>query len=94
MSIGLGGSTGSVAFPALWVLVSHSIYGGSIESNLPPGASSSTILGLLVVGTLFTVVYAFVGYRDHVFPYRVIEGRMRGLLDPSPLQRKPDDLPE
>jgi hypothetical protein len=95
VSVGLGSGTGAVALPALWVLVSYSIYGGSIESNLPPGASTGVLLGLLVVGALFTVVYAFVGYRDHVFPYRIVEGSLRGSdLDARPLQRGPEDLPE
>ena len=92
VSIGLGGGTGSVAIPALWVLISHSLFGGSIESNLPPGASASVLLGLLVVGALFTVVYAFVGYRDHVYPSRIMQGRASAPEDP-PIQLTSEDLP-
>lgn len=97
VSVGLGGGTGFVALPALGVLISHSIYGGTIESNLPPGANASFLLVLLVIGTLISLVYAFVGYRDHVYPYRVIEGRFQSAdpaFDPGPLRRGPEDSPE
>jgi hypothetical protein len=93
VSVGLGGGTGFVALPALWVLVSHSIHGGTIESNLPPGANASFLLVLLVIGTLITLVYAFVGYRDHVYPSHGAGNPTHGVPDIRPTQMKPDDLP-
>jgi hypothetical protein len=92
-SVGLGMATGSLVLPALWMLVSYSIFGGSIESNLPPGTTPGFLLTLLLVGALMTLVYTFVGYRDHVYPYRVVEGRFND-WDAEPLARGPDDSPE
>ncbi|MCC7371263.1 MAG: hypothetical protein IT306_22795 [Chloroflexi bacterium] len=68
---------GTVTAPALWVLIPYSLFGGAIESNLPPGATPGFLLGLLVIGALMTLVYVFIGYRDHVFPYRMIEDSYR-----------------
>jgi hypothetical protein len=90
VSVGLGGGIGLVALPAFWVLISHSIFGGTIESNLPPGTNASFLLVLLVIGTLLTLVYAFVGYRDHVYPYRRVD---TATPDPTSTRflRDPDD---
>lgn len=92
-SVGLGMATGALVLPALWVLISYSLNGGSIESNLPPGTAPSFLLTLLLVGALMTLVYTFVGYRDHVFPYRLFE-RSLGDVQAKPLERGPLDSPE
>jgi hypothetical protein len=95
VAVGFGMGTGAVAFPAFWVLISYTVRGGTIEDNLPSGMSPAVLLGLLLIGALMTCVYTFIGYRDHVMPFRMIEGRLRAKgFDNSPLQRHPDDLPE
>ena len=43
-----------------------------IEDNLPPGVNTSFILTVLVIGAGLTAIYTFFGYRDHVYPYRLI----------------------
>ena len=57
------------------------------------GTSVGFLLTLLLVGTLMTLVSTFVGYRDHVFPYRIIEGRLQS-SGAEPLRRAAEDLPE
>ena len=97
VSAGFGSSIGLVVLPVFWVLISYAITGGPIERSLPPGTSPVFLLGLLLTGTLMTLVYGFISYRDHVFPYRIVPTRMRDLdrdSDTQPLERGPDDSPE
>lgn len=53
-------------FPSLWVFVSYTIHGGSIESNMPPGYSTSFILGSLNVGGAFIAISTVFGYKEHL----------------------------
>lgn len=98
VSAGLGVGIGLGALPTTWILVSYAIYGGSVESNLPPGLGTGyLLLGFLVIAAPMALVYPIVGYRDHVFPYRIVQARMRDLgpnTDVEPLQRGPEDSPE
>jgi len=55
-----------VIFPALWLFVSFTVYGGTVESNLPPGYSLQVVLGSLLAGAAFTGVSAVYGYLEHV----------------------------
>ena len=69
VSLGLGVSLGSLIFPAVWLAVSFSIRGGSVEDNLPPGTDARALLVIVTTGAAMTLVYTFFGYRDQVFPY-------------------------
>lgn len=84
VSLGLGMAIGSMIFPSLWLFVSWSLRGGRVEDNLPPGIDGRFLLVILVIGASMTLVYTFFGYRDHVFPYKVIG---------NPLERRPEDRP-
>lgn len=84
VSLGLGMAIGSMIIPSLWLFISWSLRGGSVEDNLPPGVDGRFLLVILVVGASMTLVYTFFGYRDHVFPYKVIG---------SELKLRPEDRP-
>jgi hypothetical protein len=53
-------------FPVGWLLVRHAVWGGPVESNLPPGVSVDALLGLLVVGVFIALVHAFYGLVEHL----------------------------
>jgi hypothetical protein len=53
-------------FPSVWVFVSYTIHGGSIESNIPPGYSPAFILGSLNVGGAFIAISTVYGYTEHL----------------------------
>jgi hypothetical protein len=53
-------------FPAVWVLISFTWHGGSIESNMPPGYSPAFILGSLTVGGAFIAISTLYGYIEHL----------------------------
>jgi hypothetical protein len=65
-SIGLSSALVRVIFPASWLFVSFTVYGGTVESNLAPGYSLQVILGSLLAGAVFTGVSAVYGYLEHV----------------------------
>jgi hypothetical protein len=96
VSLGLGTSLGTLVPPAIWLLISYSIYGGRLEDNLPPGTDPKVLVGLLVVGTFMTMVYTVFGYRDHVFPYQVVSGlgSSREGRDATPITLGPEDRPQ
>ena len=53
-------------FPSLWVFVSYTIHGGSIDANIPPGYSPAFILGSLNVGGAFIAISTYFGYTEHL----------------------------
>ena len=55
-----------VLFPYFYVLLSRTMYGGTIASNMPPGASEDIFFGIATLGAgtmLIGVVYTFL---EHV----------------------------
>ena len=65
-SVGLATALVGSIFPATWMFVSFTIYGGRIEENMPPGYSPQFILGVLLVGCAFTAISAAYGYGEHL----------------------------
>ena len=66
VSFGLASATAGVVVPGLWLFVSLALYGGTVESNVPPGYSVQFILGILLLGAVFTAISAVYGYIEHL----------------------------
>jgi hypothetical protein len=91
VSLGCGMAFVTLVVPALWLFAAFSLFGGTVEQNLPRGMPPQFFLVILVVGACMTAVYTFFGYRDHVVPYRRVLPGKRG---EKPLDLAPDDRPE
>lgn len=65
-SIGLSAALVGVIFPAFWLFLSYTIYGGSIDSNVPPGYSSQFVLAGLLTGAVFTAISATYSFLEHL----------------------------
>jgi hypothetical protein len=55
-----------ILFPVCWLLIRHAAWGGTVESNLPPGFSIDAMLGILVVGMFIGLVHAFYSLVEHL----------------------------
>jgi hypothetical protein len=94
-SLGLGTALVALGVTS-WVLGSFVIRGSSLESNLPPGVSIETVLGLMVVGAVMTAINTFVSYKDRVYPGVRNTWPMEDSeepVDPGPIQLGPMDRP-
>jgi len=63
---GIGTALIGGAFPVLYLLILNAVRGGPIESNLPPGLTPDSFLGLLMAPIVLSLVYAFYGYTKHL----------------------------
>ena len=66
VSLGAGSAIVGGALPVLWLLVSYSLRGGTVEDNLPPGFDVKAILTVVVVGGVVATISAIYGYLDHL----------------------------
>ena len=66
VSFGLASAVAGVIIPSLWLFVSLSVHGGTVEANVPPGYSVQFILGVLLIGAAFVAVSAVYGYLEHL----------------------------
>ena len=61
-----GGTTLLSGAVSLYVVVARGVRGGSIESNLPPGISEDTLLGLVILGAMLAIVASMYRYFEHL----------------------------
>jgi hypothetical protein len=66
VSTGLAAALTATVLPAAWLFLSFSLYGGTIESNVPPGYAPHFMLTILLVGAGFTAMSAIYGYIEHL----------------------------
>lgn len=55
-----------ILFPVCWLLVRHALWGGTVESNLPPDFSAQAMLGILVVGMFIGLTHAYYSLIEHL----------------------------
>jgi len=65
-SLSLSSAIVAAILPACWLFVSFTIYGGTLESNLPSGYSLQFVLGALLAGSGFIGVSTIYSHVEHL----------------------------